>query len=73
MDLNESQECLTTVQQVFLHYQVGSLLNYRASKPYALVGHIASRLVLDPLAILLLDNRLCMCCKSFITNFFLLC
>ena len=52
----EIKECLTTVKQVFFHYQVGSLADLRASKPYTLVGPPALRLVLDPLAVKLLDN-----------------
>ena len=36
------------VKQVFLHYQ----------EPYTLVGPPALRLVLDPLAVIFLDNRL---------------
>ena len=56
------KECLTTVKQVFFHYQVGSLMDNRASKPYTLAGPPALQLVLDPLAVLLLDNQL------YITN-----
>ena len=33
---------------VFFHYQVGSLVDYRAYKPYTLAGPTALRLVLDP-------------------------
>ena len=51
---------LTTVQQVFFHYQEGSLGNHQAYKPYTLVGPPALRLVLDPLAVIFLDNRLYM-------------
>ena len=43
---------------MFSHYQVGSLVNHKASKPYTLVGPPALQLVLDPLAVKLLDNRL---------------
>ena len=46
---------LTTVKQVFFHYQVGSLVDHRASKPYTLAGPPALRLV-----VLLLDNQLYM-------------
>ena len=49
-----------TVKQVFFHYQVGSLVDHRGSKPYTLVGPPVLRLVLDPLAVLLLNNRLSM-------------
>ena len=54
---------LTTVKQVLFHYQVGSLVDHRAYKPYTLVGPPATRLVLvilgiDLLAVLLLNNRL---------------
>ena len=49
---------LTTVKQVFFHYEVGSLVNHRAFKPYTLVGPPALQLVLDPLAVKLLNNRL---------------
>ena len=56
----EIKECLTTVKQVFFHYQKGSLVDHRASKPYTLVGSPALRLVLDPLAVKLRDNGLCM-------------
>ena len=38
---------------------MGSLVDYRASKPYTLAGPPALQLVLDPLAVLLLDNQLC--------------
>ena len=48
----EIKECLTTVKQVFFHYQVGSLVDHRASKPYTLEGPPALQLVLDPLAVL---------------------
>ena len=34
----EIKECLTTVKQVFFHYQVGSLVDHQAYKPYTLVG-----------------------------------
>ena len=44
----------TQVYYFFL-YQVGSLVDHRASKPYTLVGPSALRLVLGPLAVLLLD------------------
>ena len=54
----EIKECLTTVKQVFFYHQVGSLVDHRASKPYTLVGPPALRLVLDPLAVLLLDKQL---------------
>ena len=52
------KECLTTVKQVFIHYQEGSLVDHQAYKPYTLVGPQALRLVLDPIAVILLDNRL---------------
>ena len=52
------KECLTTVKQVFLHYQEGSLVDHQAYKPYTLVGPPALRLVLDPLAVIFLDNCL---------------
>ena len=34
----EIKECLNTAKQVFFHYQVGSLVDNRAYKPYTLVG-----------------------------------
>ena len=37
----EIKECLSTVKQVFFHYQEGSLVDHRAYKPYTLVGHPA--------------------------------
>ena len=43
---------------MFFHYQVGSLVDHRALEPYTLAGPPALRLVLDLLAVLLLDNRL---------------
>ena len=43
---------------MFFHCQEGSLVDHRAYKPYTLVGPPALRLVLDPLAVLFLDNRL---------------
>ena len=52
------KECLTTVKQVFIHYQEGSLVDHQAYKPYTLVGPPALRLVLDPLAVIFLDNHL---------------
>ena len=45
--------CLTTVKQVFFHYQKGSLVDHQAYKPYTLV-------VLDPLDVIFLDNGLYM-------------
>ena len=56
--LNLEFGILTTVKQVFFHYQVGRLVDHRASKLYTLVGPPALRLVLDPLAVKLLNNRL---------------
>ena len=52
------KECLTTVKQVFFLCQEGSLGDPRAYKPYTLVGLPALRLVLDPLAVIFLDNHL---------------
>ena len=49
---------LQRCKQVFFHYQVGSFVDQRSSKPYTLVGPPALQLVLDPLAVKLLDNRL---------------
>ena len=44
---------------MFFHYQEGSLVDHRAYKPYyTLVGPPALRLVLDPLAVIFLDNHL---------------
>ena len=54
----EIKECLTNVKQVFFHYQEGSLVDRRAYKPYTLVGPPALGLILDPLAVKFLDNRL---------------
>ena len=54
------KECLTTFKKVFFHYQEGSLVDHRAYKPYTLVGPPALQLVLDPLAVIFLDNRLYM-------------
>ena len=51
---------------MLFHYQVGSLVDRRASKPYTLAGPPALRLVLDPLAVLLLNNRLYIPCVYFI-------
>ena len=48
-------------KQVFFHYQDGSLVDHRAYKPYTLVGPPALRLVLDPLTVIFLDNRLGLC------------
>ena len=48
------------VKQVFFHYQEGSLVDHRAYKPYTLVEPPALQLVLDPLAVIFLDNRLYM-------------
>ena len=56
----EIKECLTTVKRVFFYYQEGSLGDHRAYKPYTLLGPPALRLVLDPLADIFFDNRLCM-------------
>ena len=44
---------------MFFHCQVGSLVDHRASKPYTLVGPPSLQLVLDPLAVKLLNNGLC--------------
>ena len=41
---------------MFFHYQEGSLVDHQAYKPYTLVGPHALRLVLDPLAVIFLDN-----------------
>ena len=57
---------------MLFHYQVGSLVDYRASKPYAQVGPLALRLALDPLAVLLLNNRLCMAVKVLLQFFVML-
>ena len=46
--------------EVFFHYQEGNLVDPRAYKPYTLVGPPALRLVLDPLAVIFLDNHLYM-------------
>ena len=54
----EIKECLTTVKQVFFHYQEVSLVDHRDYKPYTLVRPPALRLVLDPLAVIFLDNHL---------------
>ena len=54
------KKCLTTVTQVFFYYQEGILVDHRAYKPYTLVGPPALWLVLDPLAVIFLDNRLYM-------------
>ena len=54
----EIKECLTTVKQVFFHYLEGSLVDQRAYKPYTLVGTPALGLVLDPLAVIFLNNCL---------------
>ena len=51
-------------KQVFFHYQDGSLVDHRAYKPYTLVGPPALRLVLDPLTVIFLDNRLYMSLDS---------
>ena len=40
------------------HYKEGSLVDHRAYKPYTFVGPPALTLVLDPLAVIFLDNRL---------------
>ena len=52
----EIKECLPTVY----HYQEGSFVDHQTYKPYTLVGPPALRLVLDPLAVIFLDNRLYM-------------
>ena len=57
----ELNECLTTVKQVFFIYQEGHLVDRRAYKPYSLVGPPALRLVIDPLAVIFLGNRLYVC------------
>ena len=57
-----TKECLTTVKQVFFHYQEGSLVDHRAYKPYTLVEPPALQLILDLLAVKFLDSRL------YITN-----
>ena len=49
---------------MFFHYQVDSLVDHRASKSYTLAGPPALRLELEPLAVLLLDNRLCIHLKN---------
>ena len=54
------KECLNTVKQVFFHYQDGSLVDHRAYKPYTIVGPPALGLVLDPLTVIFLNNRLYM-------------
>ena len=46
---------------VFFLYQKGSFVDHQAYKPYTLVGPPALRLVLDPLAVIFLDNRLYIC------------
>ena len=43
---------------MFFNYQEGSLVDHQAYKPYTLVGPPALRLVLDPLAVIFLDNHL---------------
>ena len=43
---------IPTVKHVFFHYQEGSLVDHQALGPPAL------QLVLDPLAVTFLDNRL---------------
>ena len=55
-----------TVKQVFFHCQEGSLVDHRAYKPYTLLGHPALRLVLDPQAIIFLDN--CLFMSSWVAN-----
>ena len=55
MNVRYFQAMLTTCKY---DYQEELLVDYRAYKPYTLVGHLALRLVLDPLAVIFLDNRL---------------
>ena len=43
---------------MFFHYQEGSLVDHQAYKPYTLVGPPALQMVLDPIAVIFLDNRL---------------
>ena len=42
------EEEISTVKQVFFHYQECSLADHRAYKPHTLVGPPALQLVLDP-------------------------
>ena len=51
------EEEISIVKQVFFHYQEGSIVDHLAYKPYTLVGPPALGLVLDPLAVIFLDNR----------------
>ena len=57
------EEEISTVKHVFFHNQEGSLVDHQAYKPYTLVGPPALQLVLDPLAVIFLDNRLCILLK----------
>ena len=43
---------------MFFHFQVGSLVDHRAYKPYTLVEPPALQMVLDPLAVLHFNNGL---------------
>ena len=52
------EEEISIVKQVFFHYQEGSIVDHLAYKPYTLKGPPALGLVLDPLAVIFLDNRL---------------
>ena len=57
---------------MFFQYQEGSLVDHQAYKPYILVGPPALRLVLDPLAVIFLNNGLYMPTKihdAATTNF----
>ena len=58
------RECLTNVKQVFLLYQVGSLVILIAYKPYTLEGSLEE----NPLAVKLLENRLYIPCKLIPCN-----
>ena len=49
---------ISTIKQVFFHYQEGGLVDHLVYKPYTLVGHPALRLVLDPLAVIFFNNHL---------------
>ena len=51
---------ISTVKQVYFHYQEGSLVDHQAYKLYTLVGPPALRLLQDPLAVIFLDNCLYM-------------
>ena len=49
---------ITTVKQVFYHYQEGSKVDQRAYKPYTLGGPPALLPLLDPLDVIFLNNSL---------------